>query len=90
MFSQNLNSVLRYLPDSLKCIFVGETIDCAIACIGHVVIHYARTRAGINALIQLGLGVQLDHRFRSRLFTFIKKNMQTVSVHLVQKICILR
>ena len=72
--SYNLNSVVRYsyLPASLltfmKCIFVGQTIACEIACIGQVNSAHPRT---VIALIQLGLGVQLGHHFRSRLLIFI-------------------
>ena len=54
----------------LKCIFVGETIDFESACFGHVIIHSARPRAVIIALIQLGLCVQLRHHLRSRLLIF--------------------
>ena len=48
---------------------MGQTIDCEIACIGHVILHYVHP----IVLIQLGLGVQLRHYFRSSLLIFIKQ-----------------
>ena len=66
----SIKSALEYLPYSLyimlMTLFVGTKIECKIASIGQAIIQAVRPRAVI-APLQLALGVQLHHLFRSKL-----------------------